>query len=151
LRDDPNVEGSAFFSANTLLKNPLGFADSLHYNFYKYPALPPTMPWLDSIPPNAPRNLTAKLNVKSINLKWDTPTMAPDSEEVYGYVIYRFGVTDSVDLNNPKYILHIQYNASTEYTDDSVDRNKPYIYIVTALDRLKNESMPSPEVTITTN
>jgi hypothetical protein len=77
--------------------------------------------------------------------------MAPDSEEVYGYVIYRFGVTDSVDLNNPKYILHIQYNASTEYTDDSVDRNKPYIYIVTALDRLKNESMPSPEVTITTN
>lgn len=151
LRDDPNVEGSAFFSANTLLKNPLGFADSLHYNFYKYPALPPTMPWLDSIPPNAPRNVTAKLNVKSINLKWDTPTMAPDSEEVYGYVIYRFGVTDSIDLNNPKYILHIQYNASTEYTDDSVDRNKPYIYIVTALDRLKNESAPSPEVTITTN
>jgi uncharacterized lipoprotein YddW (UPF0748 family) len=151
LRNDPNVEGSAFFSANTLMKNPLGFADSLHYNFYKYPALPPTMPWLDSIPPNAPRNLLAKMNVKSVSLKWETPTMAPDSEEVYGYVIYRFGVTDSVNLNNPKYILHIQYNASTEYMDDTVERNTPYIYVVTALDRLKNESLPSPEVTITTN
>ncbi len=151
LRSNPNVQGSSFFSANTLLKNPLGFADSLHFNFYKYPALPPPMPWLDSIAPNQPRNVVAKVGQKMVSLKWDTPVMAADSEDVYGYVIYRFAAADSIDLDNPKFILHIQYNDQTAYMDDTAESNKTYIYVVTAIDRLKNESDPSAKVTVTTN
>jgi len=151
LRDNDRVQGSIFFSANSLMKNPLGWTDSLRTNFYKYPALPPPMDWLDSIGPNVPKNLVAKINVKSVSLSWQTPDLAEDKEPVYGYVIYRFNVTDTVDLDNPKYILHIQYNADTQYTDDTVERNKHYIYVVTALDRMKNESDPTPEVNVSTN
>ena len=151
LRSNPNVQGSSFFSANTLLKNPLGFADSLHFNFYKYPALPPPMPWLDSIAPNQPRNVVAKVGQKIVSLKWDTPVMAADSEAVYGYVIYRFAAADTIDMENPKFILHIQYNDQTAYTDDTAESNKTYIYVVTAIDRLKNESDPSTKVTVTTS
>jgi uncharacterized lipoprotein YddW (UPF0748 family) len=151
LRSNTRVQGSIFFSANSLMKDPYGFTDSLHADFYKYPALPPVMDWLDSIGPNAPKNLTAKLNVKSVTLNWQTPDTAEDKEPVYGYVIYRFNVTDTVDLENPKYILHIQYNPDTQYTDNTVERNKHYIYVVTALDRMKNESYPTPEVDIATN
>ncbi|HWD88743.1 MAG TPA: family 10 glycosylhydrolase [Mucilaginibacter sp.] len=151
LRNNDRVQGSIFFSANSLTKNPYGFTDSLHSDFYKYPALPPPMDWLDSIGPKAPKNLTAKINVKNVMLNWQTPDLADDKEPVYGYVIYRFNVTDTVDLENPKYILHIQYNMNTQYTDDTVERNKHYIYVVTALDRMKNESDPTPEVDIATN
>ncbi len=151
LRSNPRVQGSSFFSANTLVKNPFGFADSLHFNFYRYPALPPPMPWLDSIPPNAPKNLVAKINPKNVSLKWETPAMAADSEEVYGYVIYRFAANDSITLDNPKYILHIQYNNVTEFIDDTADRNKTYYYVITAIDRLKNESEPSPKIAVNTN
>jgi uncharacterized lipoprotein YddW (UPF0748 family) len=151
LRDNDRVQGSIFFSANSLMKNPLGIADSLRTNFYKYPALPPPMLWLDSVPPNAPKNLVATINVKSVKLKWQTPDTAKDKEPVYGYVIYRFNVTDTVDLDDPAHILHIQYDAGTEFEDTTVERNKHYFYFVTALDRMKNESDPTPAVAVATN
>jgi len=86
-----------------------------------------------------------------VNLQWDMPAMAADSEAVYGYVIYRFNGTDTVNLTDPKYILHIQYSTSTHYVDQTAEKNKTYLYIVTAIDRLKNESDPTPTIAATTN
>ncbi|HVW96584.1 MAG TPA: family 10 glycosylhydrolase [Mucilaginibacter sp.] len=146
LRKNPRVEGSVYFSSNSLNNNPLGFADSLRENYYKYPALPPPMLWLDSIPPNAPVNFTAVPTPKGIQLRWGTPPLADDKEPVYGYVIYRFEGTEKIDLNDPRHILHIRYNNSTYFVDETAKRGKSYSYVVTALDRLKNESDPTPTV-----
>jgi uncharacterized lipoprotein YddW (UPF0748 family) len=151
LRDNARVQGSVFFSANSLMRNPLGLTDSLRTNYYKYPALPPPMLWLDSVPPNAPKSLTLRSTGNSVRLNWQTPDMAKDKEPVYGYVVYRFDGTDTVNLTNPKYILHIQYNADTAYEDRTAQRGKTYLYIVTALDRMKNESDPTPTIAVTTN
>jgi uncharacterized lipoprotein YddW (UPF0748 family) len=151
VRNNDYAQGSVFFSQNSLMKNPLGITDSLRLDFYKYPALPPTMDWLDSIPPNVPKNLVATINTKGVDLKWQTPDLAPDKEEVYGYVIYRFNATDAVDLEDPKNIVHIQYDTGTEFEDTTVERNKHYLYVVTAIDRLKNESDPTPAVPVVTN
>ena len=73
---------------------------------------------------------------------------AKDNEPVYGYVIYRFDTGDKIDTDNPQNILNIEYNTNTSYTDDSVEKGKTYRYIVTALDRLKNESAASAMVTV---
>ncbi len=151
IRNNPRVQGSIYFSQNSLMRNPIGFTDSLRTNFYKYPALPPVMLWLDSVPPNAPKNLVAKPSTGGVMLNWNTPDTAKDGESVYGYVVYRFAGTDSVDLNNPKYILHIAYNADTAYEDKTTERGKTYLYVVTAIDRIKNESDPTPTVAATTN
>ena len=150
LRDNPRVQGSIFFSNNSLMRNPLGIADTLRTNFYKYPALPPVMLWLDSIPPMAPKNLVALANNRGVDLKWQTPDTAKDGEPVYGYVVYRFDGTDKVDLSNPKYILHIQYDTATEFEDETAQKGKTYLYVITALDRLKNESDPTPTIAVTT-
>lgn len=150
LRDNPRVQGSVFFSANSLMRNPLGFTDSLRTNYYKYPALPPPMLWLDSVPPNAPKNLVAKNNLSGVKLKWETPDIAPDKEPVYGYVVYRFEGTDTVNLTDPKFILHIQYNADTAYEDKTAQQGKTYLYVVTAIDRIKNESDPTPTIAVAT-
>lgn len=147
LRDNPRVQGSVFFSSNSLLHNPLGFADSLENNYYKYPALPPPMLWLDSVAPNPVRNLLTKVDPNNtVQVRWEAPLPAKDKEVAYGYVIYRFDGNEKVDLNDPKHILHIQYDNTPFLRDRTVQRGKTYLYVVTAIDRLKNESDPSPTV-----
>jgi uncharacterized lipoprotein YddW (UPF0748 family) len=147
LRNDPRVQGSVYFSAKSLEGNPLGFTDSLKNDYYKYAALPPQMLWLDSIPPNPPQNFTATVTTENtIQLRWTAPLPAKDNEAVYGYVIYRFDDQEKVDLDDPKHILDIKYDTTTSYIDDSVEQGKSYLYVVTAIDRLKNESDRSPAV-----
>ena len=53
LRNNVHVEGSVFFSSKSLTDNLSGINDSLQYNLYRYPALPPLMPWLQTSPPHA--------------------------------------------------------------------------------------------------
>jgi uncharacterized lipoprotein YddW (UPF0748 family) len=46
LRNLKNTRGSAYFSSNTFKNNPNHWNDSLQNNYYRKPALQPTMPWL---------------------------------------------------------------------------------------------------------
>ncbi|MDN5288897.1 MAG: putative lipoprotein YddW, family [Mucilaginibacter sp.] len=148
LRKDPRVQGSVYFSSNSLVSNPRGFTDSLKNNYYRYPALPPVMLWLDSIAPNAPRELVAKADPGLINLTWQEPLPPKDNEPVYGYVIYRFEGNEPIGTDNPKFIVHIQYNPTCAYDDKTVQRGKTYRYVVTSLDRLKNESEHSSPILV---
>jgi uncharacterized lipoprotein YddW (UPF0748 family) len=149
LRNNPRVQGSVFFNSTSITNNLLGFTDSLRTNYYKNPALPPVMLWLDSIAPEVPRNFSAvKLPNRQVQLKWETPLMAKDNEPVYGYVIYRFEGNDKIDIGEPKNILHIQYNADTAYIDSTAQPGKTYLYVITAIDRLKNESDRSPTIAV---
>ncbi|MET3501072.1 uncharacterized lipoprotein YddW (UPF0748 family) [Mucilaginibacter rubeus] len=149
IRNNPRVQGSVYFSSNSLTSNPLGFTDSLRDNYYQYPALPPVMLWRDSIPPNAPQQVTAKAAGKSVAVRWLTPTLAKDEEPVYGYVIYRFNDGEKIDIDNPKNILKIKYDPTLGYDDNTVIRGKTYFYVITALDRMKNESERSPTIAVT--
>jgi uncharacterized lipoprotein YddW (UPF0748 family) len=149
LRQNPRIEGSVFFSSTSVLNNPLGFADSLKQHYYRYPALPPLMIWRDSIAPNAPQQLTARAERKGVVLTWLAPDMAKDNEPVYGYVIYRLPENEKFDISNPKNIIHIQYTPELTYTDTMAEKGKNYIYLVTAIDRIKNESEPSQPVPVT--
>lgn len=54
LRNNENVHGSIYYSSKTFLANPNGWNDSLRTNYYRYPALPPPMEWIDSVPPLKP-------------------------------------------------------------------------------------------------
>ena len=151
VRENPRVQGSVFFSSNSLVKNPLGFADSLKNNYYRYPALPPVMLWLDSIPPNAVQQFTGEISAKGVLLNWQTPLPAKDKEPVYGYVIYRFNENEKIDLDNPEHILRISYNQDTTFEDSKTQPGKTYLYVVTAIDRLKNESERSPTIAVISN
>ncbi len=146
LRNNSRVQGSVFFSSKSLLNNPLGFTDSLKETYYRHPALPPVMLWLDSIAPNAPRSFSHRIINGNVELKWEIPLLAKDKEPIYGYIIYRFDGDEKVDLTDPKYILHIQYNDLTTYIDKTINKGKTYLYVITAIDRLKNESEPSPTI-----
>lgn len=148
LRKNRRVQGSVYFSSRSLIADPLGFTDSLRNNFYHYPALPPVMLWLDSVAPNPPLQLLASIEGNAVKLNWQMPLAARDGELVYGYVIYRFEEQEKVEINDPKHIISIQYNPDTNYTDATALKGKRYLYIVTAIDRIKNESESSAPLTV---
>lgn len=145
-----NVHGSCFFSAKHIKNNVKGFTDSLRNDLYKFPAIPPTMPWIDSIPPLPPKNLAANGNAVSVVLTWEKPDTASVGDLPKYYIVYRSEDEDTIDINNPKYIRKIIPTDTTSFIDVfSVQFNKKYTYIVTSLDRLHNESIPSAKVEFT--
>jgi uncharacterized lipoprotein YddW (UPF0748 family) len=146
LRNNSRVQGSVFFSAKSFSTVARGTADSLRLDLYKYPALPPQMPWLDEVVPNAPQHLSAEAMVDGVHLNWFKPEPALDGETASGYVIYRFKEGEKISILDPKNILKISFEEFTTFLDTSTEAGSRYNYLVTALDRLKNESDPSGPV-----
>jgi uncharacterized lipoprotein YddW (UPF0748 family) len=143
-RSTPSVSGSIHFSSTQVLKNTLGFQDSLRLQFYKYPALIPSMKWKDSIPPLAPTGLTATLNANQtqVTLKWNRPNAASDGDKSHYFVVYRFLFGETIDLNKTAAIRQIIANDTTSFTDVYANPSG-FQYVVTAVDRLHNESVVS--------
>lgn len=147
-RTNREIKGSIFYNTSSLMKNPLGVCDTLK-KFYQYPALQPTMPWKDNIPPYEPKNVKVRkiANIGAV-VTWELPTPAArDGEEISAFVVYRFDSNESINLENPSKILQILKNEGIlNCVDRSIQANKSYTYVVTSLDRLQNESQPSNQV-----
>ncbi|GAB3987049.1 glycoside hydrolase family 10 protein [Spirosoma daeguense] len=141
-RQQKLVQGSVFFSARNMRMNPMGICDSLQTNFYRYTALVPTMPWLDSIPPLPPHDLKAAVTPEGVELFWQQPGEASDGDVAFNYLVYRFeGRRPTLRLNDPRYIVaRCIGESTTRFMDKTADPKKKYTYVVTTLDRLQNES-----------
>ncbi len=148
IRNNNRVQGSVYFSSKSFSTVARAAGDSLKNDLYKYPALPPQMPWLDETVPNQPQQLSADALNDGVHLKWERPLKASDGETASGYVIYRFEEGEKIDVLNAKNILKISFEEFTSFIDTNVESGKRYNYLVTALDRLKNESDPSGPVGI---
>ncbi len=142
------VQGSIYFSSRSLMNNPLSVRDSLRQGLYSSPALVPTMPWKDNIPPNVPANLRAESDRTGIALSWNAPLPAMDGNTARYYVIYRFPVKANIDVNNPRNIVATQWDGASTFIDVNVKKGEKYNYVVTAVDRLHNESTPSNPVKV---
>jgi uncharacterized lipoprotein YddW (UPF0748 family) len=135
--------GTVFFSAKSIVGNYSHFADSLKL-YYKYPSLLPVMKWIDSVLPLTPINLAAEERSSNIILKWDKSMPASNGDTAYKYVIYRFDNEQQVNVDNAWHILKIQDGSETTFVDTTSEKGKlQYTYVVTALDRLNNESKPA--------
>ena len=148
-RNTPSVLGSIHFSSKQVLKNPLGFQDSLRTQLYNHPALIPPMRWKDSIPPLAPTGLIATINANQtqVTLKWNRPNAASDGEKAHYFVVYRFLFGEILDLNKTPAIRQITATDTISFTDVYANP-AAFQYVVTAVDRLHNESVVSNVVQV---
>lgn len=141
-RSNVKVGGSVLFRAQNLLQNTLTFSDSLRQNYYRYPALLPTMAWKDITPPYMPRGIRYESVAAGspASIFWDLPMTAPDGDSATRYVVYRFDHRpDATELADPRNILSIEGLRSFVPSVPPPSPN-PYYYTVTALDRNYNES-----------
>ena len=136
--------GMVFFSfsglekANDLLKNR-GFQFLANF---------PSMPWKDGKPPMDPQNLQAEVSgSRTVMLSWQAPDSALQTSPVHRYNIFRSEKTP-VDVFAGKNLIHIARAKETAFIDAVPDPDKTYFYVVTALDRVNNESPPSNEVRV---
>ncbi len=142
-RKNSKVHGGVFFRAKNFPENPKGVTDTLRNDLYRYKALLPVMNWKDVVPPNSVRNLKyERLANGQAGLKWDLPVTASDGDSAYRFVIYRFdhSSVQLSELNDPSKIVNI------EGLRQSLPKPPAYgqaYYLVTALDRNYNESIPT--------
>jgi uncharacterized lipoprotein YddW (UPF0748 family) len=136
------VQGSVFYSAKSFSGNPLGIEDSLHNHLYRYPALRPVMPWLrGQEAPKAPYFIDAFERANGLQIHWSDDDTSHRTQQ---YVLYRFEGTEVVNLNDPTKIVSIlPQMPDPQFTDFTYVKGRNYVYVVTALDRLQNESLAS--------
>ena len=146
-RQYPDVTGSVFFSAKSLRDNLGKSRDSLRTDFYKYPALVPTMPWLDATPPGQPRDLKCAPAQDGIELFWQEPNQPTELDKVRYYVVYRTDGSRLPRTTDPRRILTTWLpETGTRLVDKTADPKKGYTYVITSVDRLHNESVGSTVV-----
>lgn len=135
-RDYTTVHGSIYFSSKSFNRNPHGWNDSLQNNYYKYPALVPPMPWLDSTKPQKPQ--AEKLADGSVKI------IIPASNDARFLIVY-CSKDGKVDINDPSNIakMFIQPGADTRF-NPSVSCG--HAIGITVVDKNNNES----EVTVLT-
>lgn len=143
------VSGSMFFSAKDVIANHLGMQDKLVTDLYRIPALVPTMPWLGGEAPDAPVLLAASSSREGeVELRWNEAAAADDTAY---YAVYRTEGGDAPNTGDPSSLIGtVRKQAGAEeqtYLDATAQSGQKYTYLVTALDRLHNESEASNAMT----
>ena len=137
LRKVPNVSGSAYYSANAFKKNLCGLNYSMQDNINPRPALLPTMSWIDNVSPQAPFLKISTGNEGSVQLYWSVEN--PTKEELQ-FAVYKFAPGEKMDVSSSTNLVAIV--RGNNFSDKPTGKIN-YNYVVTALDRLHNESMMS--------
>jgi uncharacterized lipoprotein YddW (UPF0748 family) len=133
----PNVSGNCFFSGHSMLEDPvnLKLLGERHYNT---PAIVPPMAKFGNKTPNKIRGLKAEWTDAGYLLLWIEPKAKTPIDSAKTYVVYSFGKNEKVNLDDPTHIMAITTDCF--YRLPYVDGKTKYKYVVTALNRLHNES-----------
>lgn len=131
-----HVEGTVLWYAKAAVDNVGNVGNILRSSYWKYPALPPLMSFLDNKSPKKPRKLEVVETSDGPVLFWTEPKAKRWGEVANRYVIYRFNKYERINLKNPAKIQAITYDTFYKLPIKS----GTYTYVVTALDRVGNES-----------
>ena len=144
-----DVRGSMYFSAKFFMKPDHG-VQTMMRKIYPHKALVPVMDWLPDETPAPPdiKGITGSQSA-GVRLEWKD---AVSTSSAY-YVVYRFSEGDSLNTGDATHIRAIvQRNsyAMQSWRDTGTEKRTVYTYLVTACDRLHNESTASEQFTIKT-
>ena len=134
----PNVKGSVLWYAKAAVDNVGNYGTMLRDTYWCYPALQPSMPFIDGKAPKKVRGVKPVWTSDGYVLFWTAPKGKGWQDEAVKYVVYRFGAKEKVNIANATKIIAIttQPFLKLPYADGKTK----YTYVVTALDRLQNES-----------
>ena len=134
----PNVRGSVLWYAKAAVDNVGNYGTMLRDNYWRYPALQPAMPFIDGKAPKKVRGLKPVWTSDGYVLFWTAPKGKGWQDEAVKYVVYRLGAKEKVNTADATKIIAITTQPFLKLPYD--DGKTKYTYIVTALDRLQNES-----------
>ncbi|KWX01271.1 hypothetical protein LI90_2299 [Carbonactinospora thermoautotrophica] len=144
----PRVAGDVYFSAKDVRANRLGAMARVAADHYAHPALIPLMPHLGGAAPPRPVITRAERTARGVALTWRAA--AARQGDATAYAIYRFaGAAPRCGFADARHLIAIVRAGRTRtFTDTGAEPGRTYTYYVTALDRLHQESRPSPGRTV---
>jgi len=140
----PGISGSCLWYSAALANNTGNYATCLQQMYNPYPALVPTMLFKDKVAPKKVKGAKVIWTAEGPVLVWLERNTKDEMQKAVRYVVYRFAAGEKVNIEDPSHILCVTtktfiklpfQNGSTKYT-----------YVVTALDRMWNESAPKKVV-----
>ncbi len=137
-RSLPGIYGSCQWYAKAVVDNVGNYGLTLQQVYHNTPALQPLMPWIDKKAPGKPRKVKEIWTEDGPVLFWTAPKAKSIMDEAYQYVVYRFPKGEPRDLEDSRYIVGITRDTFFPLTYEGGEQT--YYYVVTALDRLHNES-----------
>ena len=140
-RSYQTVAGSCQWYASAVADNMGRYADALALVYHRYPALPPVFDFIDGEAPGKVRRLKALWMEDGYVLFWTAPKYRGEMDRAVQYVVYRFGHDEEIDLSDPSHIVTVTRSSFCKLPYK--DGKTRYRYVVTALDRLHNESKPA--------
>lgn len=140
IRKTDNISGSVFYSSKHLIRRndvkPL--REALKNNYYKDYALMPEMPWIDNKAPAPPRTVQFVASSKGNRIAWEAPWYKNEMNKAHWYVIYAVNSTRGKSQLKAENIVDITQETNYYLPIES----KGGHYMITALDRMQNESKP---------
>ena len=134
----PGVKGAVLWYAKAAVDNVGNYGTMLRDYYWRYPALQPAMPFIDGKAPKKVKGLKPVWTSDGYLLFWTAPKGKGWRDEAVKYVVYRFGAREKVNTADPSKIVAITTQTFLKLPYD-FGKTK-YTYVVTALDRLQNES-----------
>ena len=137
------VEGSCQWPASAVADNAGGYATALAEDYHHWLALQPRYPFIDKKAPKKVKNLEVIETEDGLVLCWTAPRYKKEMDRPVKYVVYRFVKGEKVDLDDATKI--VGFTQGTFFPLGQQVGKTKYTYVVTALDRLHNESKPKKE------
>lgn len=132
------IGGSCQWPASAVVENAGKYRDALIAEYHKYPALPPVFDFMDNEAPANVRKMKPVWTEDGYILFWTAPKYKEEMNRAIQYVVYRFNDKEKVNIDDPSHIVAI--TRDNFYKLPYEDGKTKYRYVVTALDRLHNES-----------
>lgn len=138
------VHGNVWYSANHIPQDVKGAMSRVRADHYQHPALLPAMSHLPATGVRVPVLAEAERQADGVQLKW--LDAGPQRTRATSFAVYRAAGGGAVDVEDATNLLAtVRSDGSVEhlFTDATADPSTEYTYVVTALDRVWNESAPS--------
>ena len=132
------IGGSCQWPASAVVENAGKYRDALVQEYHKYPALVPVFDFMDDKAPGKVRKVKKVWTEDGYMLFWTAPKAKDEMDRAVQYVVYRFDDKEKVNIDDASHIVAVTRNNIYKLPYKAV-KNK-YRYVVTALDRLHNES-----------
>ena len=136
-----NVRGTVLWYAKAAVDNMGNYGHALRDYYWKTPALQPLMKNVDGKAPKKPKKVKAVWTSDGYVLFWGKPKGTGWKDEAVKYVVYRFAKGQRVDIENSSAMIAVTVNNFFKLPYQK--GTEQCTYVVTALDRLSNESKGS--------
>jgi hypothetical protein len=141
--NDARIGGNCYFAGDNLLQNKNGMRDSLTTLYYHKPAMPPVHSHIDSIAPNRPHRVYMDLMGAEPLLKWEATQGKKETDKVWYYAVYAFDPSLPIDITDMSKLVCFTTQQQCPLPQGKDIQPLCLQYVVTAIDRMHNESPAS--------